>query len=73
MNPATPPVAGDGWGVGERMVVKAFLVLVGTRLASLLLEPIWVVAGLGSSGKLVSSTAATQRDAGHWLRTRSSS
>lgn len=30
MNSATPPVAGDGRGAGERVVVRALLVLVGT-------------------------------------------
>lgn len=73
VNSATSPVAGDGRGVGERVEVRALLMLVGTRLAPLLLEPIWVVAGLGSSGKLVSSAAVTQRDAGHGLQMRSSS
>ena len=71
MNPATPLVAGDGWDAGERVVVRALLVLAGTRLAPLLLKPVCLVAGLGSSGELVSAAAVTQGDAGHWLQTRS--
>lgn len=47
MNSATPPVAGDGRGAGERVVVRALLVLVGTGSPSAGAHP-----GGGRAGEL---------------------